>query len=78
MEDELQQNSIVEKIYSSDANFILVKVKKAQATYNYLVSLGIIVRDRSKVALCEGCLRITVGTESENRALLNALYKFQE
>ena len=76
LEDALQQNSLVEKIYSSDANFVLVKVKDAQATYNYLVSLGIIVRDRSKVALCEGCLRITVGTESENRALLNALTKF--
>lgn len=77
LEDALQQNSIVEKIYSSDANFILVKVKEAQAIYNYLVSLGIIVRDRSKVSLCEGCLRITVGTESENRALVNALNKFQ-
>jgi histidinol-phosphate aminotransferase len=77
LEDELQQNSLVEKIYSSDANFILVKVKDAQAAYNYLVSLGIIVRDRSKVSLCEGCLRITVGTKSENRALVNALNKFE-
>jgi len=77
LEDELQQNSLVEKIYSSDANFILVKVKDAQTAYNYLVSLGIIVRDRSKVTLCEGCLRITIGTESENRALVNALNKFQ-
>jgi len=76
LEDALLQNSIVEKIYSSDANFVLVKVKAAQATYNYLISLGIVVRDRSKVSLCEGCLRITVGTESENRALLNALTKF--
>ena len=77
LEEALGQNTSVEKIYSSDANFILVKVKDAQATYNYLVSLGIIVRDRSKVSLCEGCLRITVGTESENRSLLNALNKFQ-
>ncbi len=77
LEEKLKQNPFVEKIYPSDANFILVKVKDAQATYNYLVSLGIIVRDRSKVSLCEGCLRITVGTESENRALLNALKKFQ-
>lgn len=77
LEDELQQNSLVEKTYSSDANFVLVKVKDAQATYNYLVSLGIIVRDRSKVSLCEGCLRITVGTESENSALISALNKFQ-
>ncbi len=77
LEDALQQISLVEKIYASDANFVLVKVKNPQATYDYLVSLGIIVRDRSKVSLCEGCLRITVGAESENRALVTALNKFQ-
>lgn len=77
LEDALQQNSLVEKIYSSDANFILVKVNDAQGIYNYLVSLGIIVRDRSKVSLCEGCLRITVGTESENETLLEALKQYR-
>ncbi len=63
----------VERIYPSDANFILVKVKDPKNTYQYLVEQGIIVRDRSNVALCEGCLRITVGTPEENERLVQAL-----
>lgn len=61
------------KIYKSDANFFLVRVKDALATYSYLVDKGIIVRNRSKVALCGNSLRITVGTVEENNALLDAL-----
>ncbi len=61
----------VKKVYPSDANFILVEVE--DATYNSLVGQGIITRDRSKVTLCEGCLRITVGTPDENDTLLEAL-----
>src|SRR6201991_4609230 len=53
-------------IYPSDANFILVKTTDPKGIYNYLVQQGIIVRDRSKVELCEGCLRITIGTPDEN------------
>jgi histidinol-phosphate aminotransferase len=64
---------ITKKIYPSDANFLLVKVADAAAVYQYLLQGGIVVRDRSKVDLCEGCLRITVGTEAENRALVEAL-----
>jgi histidinol-phosphate aminotransferase len=63
----------VERIYPSDANFLLVKVEDPAGTYNYLVDRGIIVRDRSRVVLCEGCLRITVGTPEENERLFRAL-----
>lgn len=64
---------IVKKVYPSDANFILVEVDDALGTYNALVEKGIIVRDRSKVTLCEGCLRITVGTVRENNELIYIL-----
>ncbi len=63
----------VEKVYPSDANFILVKIEDAHNIYNQLVEQGIIVRDRSKVVLCDDCLRITVGTIEENNQLLTAL-----
>lgn len=59
----------VEKIYPSDANFLLVKVADANAMYLALQQRGIIVRNRNKVQLCQGCLRITVGTPEENVAL---------
>jgi histidinol-phosphate aminotransferase len=62
-----------ETVYPSDANFILVKMKGAAAIYNYLAAKGIIVRDRSKVILCDDCLRITVGTPEENQQLINEL-----
>lgn len=64
---------IVETIYPSDANFLLVKVKDANATYQYLVDKGIIVRNRHAVALCDNCIRITVGSKEENAELLAAL-----
>ncbi len=63
----------VEKVYPSDANFILVKIKEAGMIYRFLISRGIVVRDRSNVRLCEDCLRITVGTEKENSILINAM-----
>lgn len=69
---------IVIKIYPSDANFILVKTTDPKGIYQYLVKYGIIVRDRSKVELCENSLRITIGTPEENIILLNALKTFQE
>lgn len=75
---ELIQLPFVIKIYPSDANFILVKTTNARGIYNHLVDQGIIVRDRSKVELCEGSLRITIGTPKENKILLNALKNFQE
>jgi histidinol-phosphate aminotransferase len=70
---ELLKLSITEQIYPSDANFLLVRVKDAPATYQYLMGKRIIVRDRSKVTLCKNCLRITVGTPEENKNLIAAL-----
>lgn len=69
----LQKLSLVQHIYPTDANFVLVKVVDANAVYKYLVSKSIIVRNRNNVSLCLGCLRITVGTPEENHILLNAL-----
>lgn len=66
----------VQHIYPSDANFLLVKVDDADAMYQYLVAQGIIVRNRNRVRLCEGCLRITVGTADENAALMAAMQQF--
>lgn len=63
-------------IYPSDANFLLVRVEEPRRLYEYLVTEGIIVRDRSRVALCEGCLRVTVGTPGENEILLKAVAAF--
>lgn len=60
-------------IYPTDANFFLAKVTDAKRIYDYLVSKGIIVRNRTNVALCGNCLRITIGTPEENDRLLNAL-----
>ncbi|MDE3124737.1 MAG: histidinol-phosphate transaminase [Bacteroidota bacterium] len=68
-----QQIPVIEKVYPSDANFLLVQVKNAPSVYNYLLTKGIVVRDRSNVQLCEGCLRITIGTETENTLLVDAL-----
>lgn len=73
LENALKRLSIVKHIYPSDANFLLVKVTDAKGTYDYLLVKGIVVRDRSKVELCEGCLRITVGTQQENEQLVAAL-----
>lgn len=72
---ELAKLSFVKKVYPSDANFILVEVDDALNIYNLLVDNGVIVRDRSKVSLCEGCLRITIGTAEENKQLINILEK---
>lgn len=70
---ELKNLSIVEKIFPSDANFLLVRVKDAQSTYQSLINHRIIVRDRSKVNLCYNSIRITVGTPEENKKLIEAL-----
>lgn len=66
----------VEHITPSDANFILVKLEEPRALYTFLVGKGIIVRDRSKVELCEGCLRLTIGTPEENKVLLERIREF--
>ena len=69
----LEALPLVKQIYPTDANFVLVKVDDANGAYKQLVDKGIIVRNRNSVTLCEGCLRITVGTPSENKQLLTAL-----
>jgi len=71
----LAKLSIVEKVYPSDGNFILMRVQDANATYQYLLDQKIIVRDRSRVTLCYNCIRITVGTPEENSQLIKALKK---
>ena len=73
----LKKFDFVVDIYPSDANFILVKTTDAKGIYNFLVEKGIIVRDRSKVELCEGCLRITVGTPDENEIVIKTLQDFK-
>ncbi len=65
--------SFVEKVHPTDANFLLVKMENPLDVYKKLLQQGIVVRDRSKVELCEGCLRITIGTPEENKTLLYAL-----
>jgi len=67
-----------EKVYPSDANFILVKIKEARKVYQFLLSKSIVVRDRSNVLLCNDCLRITIGTEQENTALVDALIEWMD
>jgi histidinol-phosphate aminotransferase len=74
LRNDLLKLSFTETVYPSDANFLLTKMKNAAGIYSNLVERGIIVRDRSKVVLCDDCLRITVGTESENKKLIEALY----
>ena len=70
---DLQNVEIVEKVYSSDSNFLLVQVDDANLRYKQLVKLGIIVRNRTSQILCDNCLRFTVGTPDENKKLINTL-----
>ncbi len=71
--DVFQSMPTVEKVYPSDANFILVKIKEAKKIYEFLLTKGIVLRDRSNVQLCTDCLRITIGTEQENTFLVEAM-----
>lgn len=73
---ELAKMPCVLKVYHSDANFLLVKVTDADAIYDHLVANGIIVRNRNRVKGCEGCLRITVGTPTENMNVIDALKQY--
>jgi len=73
----LTELEIVNRVYPSDANFVLAEVTDATGIYDYLVNQGIIVRDRSKVTLCEGCLRISIGTPAENKNLIASLKNYQ-
>jgi len=73
LETELQKLDFVEKIYPSDANFILIKVDDADKRYNQLLDKGIVVRNRSTQYKCENTLRISVGTPKENKKLLETM-----
>lgn len=74
----LQNSAVVKKIYPSDANFLLVEVADADAMYDFLISRGIIVRNRNKVKGCEGCLRLTIGKPEENEALLKSISEYEK
>jgi histidinol-phosphate aminotransferase len=76
LQKELTQFNFIQKIYPSDANFLLIKTDDADKLYQYLSAQKIIVRNRSKEPLCKNCLRITVGTPKENKILIEALKGF--
>ena len=69
----LSELPIVQKVFPTDANFVLVRVTDANRIYHYLIEQGIVVRNRTRVQLCKDCLRITIGTRQENNELLGAL-----
>jgi histidinol-phosphate aminotransferase len=75
--DAFMELPCCQQIFPTDANFFLTRVTDAKAIYDYLVGKGIIVRNRTNVALCHNCLRITVGTRPENDELLRALAEFR-
>ena len=70
---DLKKLDIVDKVYASDANFLLVKVDDANLRYEQLLNNGIVVRNRSNQMLCENCLRFTIGTKDENKKLITTL-----
>ena len=70
---ELETLPLIKKVFPSDANFVLVRVDDPRGIYNKLIEAGLIVRDRSRIKGCEGCLRITVGTPEENHRLMEIL-----
>ncbi len=76
--EKLDSFSFVKEVFPTDANFLLAKMENPVEVYAYLMDKGIIVRDRSKVPLCAGCLRITVGTREENQLLMEALTAYDQ
>ncbi len=74
---KLSEFSFVRQVFPSDTNFLLVKVDQPNVLYRYLIDKKIVVRNRSTVLKCEGCLRFTVGTPQENLRLIDALTRFQ-
>jgi histidinol-phosphate aminotransferase len=77
LQKELSNLHTVKHILASDANFLMVKFENPRDVHDFLIRRKIIVRDRSKVALCEGYLRITIGTGEENEMLLKALKEYE-
>ena len=76
--NEMNNFSFVRKVYPSDANFFLLKVKDAEDLYTYLSENEIVVRNRSKDPGCDNCLRITVGTQEENKQLINLFKGYEQ
>jgi len=76
MIDAFKMLPICDEVYHTDANFFLARMTDAQNIYDYLVGRGIIVRNRTKVTLCHNCLRVTIGTKTENNELLSALRQY--
>ncbi|MGI8544671.1 MAG: histidinol-phosphate transaminase [Aridibacter sp.] len=74
--ENLSNLEIITKIYPTDANFVLVKTIDANKIYQHLIDEKIVVRNRNNVEMCEGCLRLTIGTHEENLSLINSLRKF--
>lgn len=74
--EELNHFDFVNVVYPSNSNFVLAKTDKPKEVYQYLVDQKIIIRDRSSVALCEGCLRFTVGSPTENQQMIRALKNY--
>jgi histidinol-phosphate aminotransferase len=72
----IQSMPQVQNVFPSDTNFLLVKIAKATELYRYLLTQGIVVRDRSSLENCSDSLRITVGTEQENTQLVDAMAKW--
>ena len=75
--EKLAEMPFVNKVYPSDANFVLAKVDDADAIYEHLIADGIIVRNRNRVLGCEDCLRITIGTKEENEKLIKSLERYE-
>lgn len=71
--EEMARLPLIKQVFPSDANFLLVRVDDPRGVYNRLIEAGIIVRDRSRIRGCEGCLRISIGTPAENERLLDVL-----
>ena len=76
--EALESMSMVQRVYPSDANFVLARFDDADAVYDYLIADGIIVRNRNRVKGCEGCLRMTVGLPEENEKLIKSLKRYEE
>ena len=76
--EALAEFKFVERVYPSDANFLLVRVADADALYEHLIKDGIIVRNRTRVKGCEGCLRITIGLKEENVKLIESLKRYEK
>lgn len=76
LKEVFKQMPIVQKVYESDANFLLVKFNDAKKVNDFLLSKNILVKDCNNQPLCENCLRITIGTEKENTVLVDALIEY--